>query len=231
MDIYWMSGSPYAWRALLALEIKGVPYVSRLLDFSKGETKTPEFLALNPRGKVPALKDGEVVQTESLAIIAYLDRKFPEPALFGRTPEETGRIWRAISESVSYLEPAGRRIATRIFFGDETESADRIGTAVGEVHAELRAMEDALARRRWLAGDDLSAADIAVYPFIELLLRAAGKDAALPLDLRLLPLPKTYPAIAAWRERIVALPGYERTYPPHWRQAGAPAAASAAAAR
>ncbi len=224
MEIYWISGSPYAWRALLALEVKGAPYVSRLLDFSKGDTKTPEFLALAPRGKVPVLKDGDHVQTESLAIIAYLDRKFPAPPLLGRTAEETGRIWRAISESVSYLEPAGRRIATRVFFGDTSEPADQIGKAVEEARAELRGMEDALARRRWLAGDQLSAADIAVYPFVELLLRAAGKDAAQPLDLRLLPLAKTYPAIAAWRERIMALPGYERTFPPHWRPAGAAAA-------
>ncbi len=219
IEVYWISGSPYSWRALLALESKRAPYVSRLLDFSKGETKTPEFLALSPRGKVPALKDGDVVQTESLAILAYLDRKIPEPPLFGRTAEEAGRIWQAVSESVYYLEPAGRRIATRIFFGDATEDASAIRGAVGEVQAELRTMEVALARRSWLAGDDLSAADIAVYPFVELLLRAAGKEAAEPLDLRLLPFATTYPAIAAWRERVRALPGYERTYPPHWRSA------------
>ena len=51
------------------------------------------------------------------------------------------------------------------------------------------------------------------------MLRAAGKNAARSFDLRLLPIGDTYPAIAAWRERIQALPGYERTYLPHWRAA------------
>lgn len=230
MEVYWISGSPYSWRALLALEAKRAPYVSRLLDFAKGDTKTPEFLALNPRGKVPALKDGKVVQTESLAILAYLDRKFPDPPLFGRTAEETGRIWQVILESVYYLEPVGRRIAARVFFGDATDDAGAMRAAVGELHAELRTREDALARRSWLAGDDLSAADIAVYPFVELLLRAAGKDAAAPLDLRLLPFAKTYPALAGWRDRVRGLPGYDKTYPPHWRQPAAPAARQRGAA-
>ena len=54
----------------------------------------------------------------------------------------------------------------------------------------------------------------------ETLLRAAGKDAAGSFDLRLLPIEETHPAIATWRARIQALPGYERTYPPHWRDAG-----------
>src|SRR4051812_19147162 len=92
LQIYWGSGSPYAWRVLLAAELKRIPYESKLLEFSKGDLKTPEFLALNPRGKVPVIRDGDFVLAESMAIMAYLDRKQPEPPLFGRTAEETGRI-------------------------------------------------------------------------------------------------------------------------------------------
>ena len=111
LEIYWGSGSPFAWRVLLALEIKRIPYASKLIEFSKQQHKAPEFLALNPRGKVPTIRDGDFVLWESLAILAYLDRKVPEPPLFGRTPEDTGRVWRAISEVVSYLEPPGYQIA------------------------------------------------------------------------------------------------------------------------
>jgi glutathione S-transferase len=50
-------------------------------------------------------------------------------------------------------------------------------------------------------------------------MRAAGKDAAKALNMGLLPLERHYPRIADWRGRIAALPGYERTYPPHWRAA------------
>src|SRR5215813_8198463 len=88
LEIYWGSGSPFAWRVLLAAELKRIPYESRLLEFSKGDLKTPEFLALNPRGKVPVIRDGDVVLAESLAIIAYLERKHPDRALL-RSEEHT----------------------------------------------------------------------------------------------------------------------------------------------
>src|SRR5262249_21368170 len=81
-QIYWAAGSPYAWRVLLAAEIKRIPYESKLLEFSKGDLKTPEYLAVSPRGKVPAIRDGDFTLGESLAILGYLDRKHPEPPLF-----------------------------------------------------------------------------------------------------------------------------------------------------
>lgn len=218
LEVYWASGSPFAWRVLLTLEVKKARYVSNLLEFSKGQLKTPEYLALNPRGKIPTLKDGDFVLSESLAIMAYLDRKIPEPLLLGRSDQETGRIWSVILESSNYLEPVGQRVVAPIFFGRATEEADDVRAARPELHSELRNLEQKLARQQWLVTESLSAADIAVYPFIEVLLRAAGKEEATPLDIGLLPIAKTYPALAAWRDRIKALPGYDKTYPPHWRQ-------------
>ncbi|TLY57914.1 MAG: glutathione S-transferase family protein, partial [Gammaproteobacteria bacterium] len=102
IDIYWGSGSPYAWRVLLALEYKRLPYLSHLLQFSKQEHKSPQMLALNPRGRVPVLKDGDYVCFESLAILYYLDLKYPQPPIFGRTPEEAGTIMRVICEYQAY---------------------------------------------------------------------------------------------------------------------------------
>jgi Glutathione S-transferase, N-terminal domain len=58
VEIYWISGSPFAWRVLLTAEVKGIPYEGKLLEASKGELKTPEFLAINPLGRVPAIRDG-----------------------------------------------------------------------------------------------------------------------------------------------------------------------------
>jgi len=219
LELYWGSGSPFAWRVMLALEIKKIPYESHLLEFSKKQHKAPEFLALNPRGKVPLLKDGAFTLSESLAILAYLDRKTPEPPLFGRTAAETGQVWRSISETISYLEPLAIRIVGPLFFNKAAEKADDINAALPALHDELRQMEEQLSRSRWLAGDAISAADLVAYPVIENLLRAADKEAAKDFDVGLLPLERHYPAIGDWRARIRALPGYERTYPPHWRAA------------
>ena len=226
LELYWGSGSPYAWRVMLALEIKQIPYTSHLIEFSKKQHKEPAFLALNPRGKVPVIKDGDFALSESLAILAYLDRKVSEPPLFGRTAQETGRIWRSISETTNYLEEPSIAVVGPLFFNKSAEKADEIRAALPPLHDELKLMETALSRSRWLAGDAISAADIVAHPAIESLLRAAGKDAAKAFDLNLLPLERHYQSIAAWRERIRALPGYERTYPPHWRTAPQPVAAA-----
>lgn len=217
LEIYWGSGSPFAWRALLTLEVKRLKYESKLLEFSRQEHKAPDYLSLNPRGKVPTLKDGDFVLYESLAIMAYLDRKYPDPPLFGTTPQETGLIWRAISEAESYLVGPGSKVAMPVFFGKGLEKTDEIQAAAATIREELTCVDTALSHSDWLVGPHVSAADIALFPLAQLILRAASKDAAKPLKLGLLPLGRTYPSIAAWVKRVEAIPGYDKTYPPHWK--------------
>jgi glutathione S-transferase len=218
IELYWGSGSPFAWRVMLTLEVKGLAYESKLLEFSKGDNRTPAYLRLNPRGKVPTLKDGDFVLYESLAIMAYLDRKYPDPPLFGETPEQTGLIWRALAECESYMVSAGDKVVRPIFFGKGLDRVDEIQQAAQTLRQELKTLDERLNTASWLVGGAISAADIGVFPFIQLLLRAASKDAAQPLNLALLPLEKKFPNIARWVQRIEALPNYQRTYPPHWRQ-------------
>jgi glutathione S-transferase len=217
LEVYWGSGSPFAWRVLLTLEVKRLDYESKLLEFSKGENKAPAYLQLNPRGKVPTLKDGDFVVYESLAIMAYLDRKYPAPPLFGKTAEDAGLIWRAISECESYLVSAGDKVVRPVFFGKGLEKVEEIQQAAQTIRQELKTLDERLASSHWLVGEQISAADIAVFPLVQLLLRAASKEAAQPLNLGLLPLAQTYPNIARWVQRVEALPNYQRTYPPHWR--------------
>ena len=130
LQIYWGSGSPYAWRVLLAAELKRIPYESKLLEFSKGDLKTPEFLALNPRGKVPVIRDGDFVLAESTAILAYLDRKHPEPPLFGRTAEEAGRVGQAVSEFEAYVRESFT-VTLRWVFGDKPRTPE---VEIGRAH-------------------------------------------------------------------------------------------------
>jgi glutathione S-transferase len=71
----------------------------------------------------------------------------------------------------------------------------------------------------WMAGPDLTAADIVAYPGLKLLLRASRRPEAAPLELGLDHFETRFPGIAAWMQRVEQLPGYEKTYPSHWRQA------------
>ncbi len=217
IEVFWGSGSPYSWRVLLALTVKGVPYESRLIQFSKGEHKAPEYLAMNPRGKVPTIRDGDYTLYESMAILRYLEAKHPEPALFGTSPEETGRIECAIQEWEHYARGAAFDIVLPLFFGQADARADGIRAGAEVVHRELGRVDQLLANRAYVAGDSLSAADLLVYPDVQSLQRAAAKEAAAPFELGLLPLAERYPNLAAWCTRIETIEGFEATYPPHWR--------------
>jgi len=220
IEIFWGSGSPFSWRVLLMLEIKKIPYISRRLDFSKEEQKKPEFLKINPRGKLPALREGNFTLSESLAIMVYLDRKFPELPFFGREAEEEALIWKVISDFSYFAFPATSRVILPIFTGQLVGNEDNVKTAAVEVNAELQRLDDGLKDQSWLAGtNNISAADIAVYPFIAALERAAGKEIAKPLNLGFCELGRRYPNLKAWCQRICKQPGYDKAYPPHWREA------------
>ena len=217
-ELYWVSGSPYSWRTLLALAVKGVDYDIKLLQASEGEHKTPQFLKLNPRGKVPVLTCGETVIYESLAILSYLDKKHPAPALFGTTPEQTARIWRTVSEVESYVRPLMAAMAGPILFGGLDDRIEEIQAAATQLHGELRTFDEALATKQFLADDAISAADCMLFPEVQIIFRAMTKPEVAPLDLGFIPFDEWYPNLSVWVKRIEALPGYDKTYPPHWRE-------------
>ena len=225
LEIFWGSGSPFSWRALLGAEIKGLEYQSRRLDFSKGEVKAPEFLQMNPRGRVPAIKNDGFVLFESLPILEYFDDRWPENPLFGKDPREKAFIRRLISEFESYLRDPVFDLTVGLLRSIGAGPPGRAMTAIEieetskKVCGELKTFDQRLAGASWLAGARASAADVAVYPFLATLERASTKAESLAREHGLAPLRTLHPNIRRWMDRVEALPGYERTYPPHWRAA------------
>lgn len=216
IDVYWISGSPFSWRVMLALEVKQLPYQAHLLEMSKGQHRTPEFLAMNPRGEVPVLRDGEVVVAESIAILAYLERRYPEPPLFGRTPAEAAAVWQQVMQGALHVDRFEEFIVP-LYFGEAAEKDAQIRRVIPHIRAELDRLERTLAGQPWLAGANLSAADLTVYPTVRSLLRAASKPDAARFDHGFVPLDRTWPSVARWMSAVEALPGFDRTFPPHWR--------------
>jgi glutathione S-transferase len=201
----------------LALEHKRLPYESQLLQFDKQEHQSPQMLKLNPRGRVPVLKDGDYVVFESVAVLYYLDIKYPQPPIFGESPEEAGVIMRVICEFQDYAEPSLSKITSAIFAGQVADRIDELTDAMHVVAREARTIEGRLSKEQWIVGANYSATDMVIFPWIQLLRRALDRDAAAELGARFLPMERNYPALARWIGRIEALPGYRRTYPPHWR--------------
>ena len=167
LEVYWGSGSPYVWRVLLGLEIKQIPYESKRLSFSEDDLKSAEFLAISPRGKVPAIREGSFTLYESIAILRYLEDKQPKPFLFGEEAAERGKIWCSVMETVSYVEPNIGGFAVPIFFDQLAEKRNDAIQARQAVEKELARINEELTQKVYLVNDRLSAADITLYPFIQ----------------------------------------------------------------
>lgn len=218
IDVYWGSGSPYSWRVLLALEHKRLEYRSHLLQFSKQEHKAPHIVAMNPRGRLPILRHDDYVVFESVAILYYLDLKYPEPPIFGRTPEEAGVIMRVICEFEAYAEDQLMKIVRALTGpGLNEDNLGELTRAMLAAASEARTIEGRLSKGDWIVGDDYSAVDMVVYPAIRVLLRALQRPGAGVLASRFLPVEVNYPSLGRWLARVEALPGFDRTFPPHWR--------------
>lgn len=87
---YWRSGASY--RVRIALNLKGITYDNAAHDLRKGEQKTPDYVALNPQGMVPALQDGDLVLTQSPAILEWLEETHPAPALLPKGANERATV-------------------------------------------------------------------------------------------------------------------------------------------
>ena len=154
IDVYWGSGSPYSWRVLLALEHKGLEYRSHLLQTAMQEQKSPHMLAMNPRGRVPTLKDGDYVVFESLAVLYYLDRKYPAKPLFGDSAEEGAVIMRVCCEYQAYIEPHVMRITRALLNRVGDPHSDESTYAMHMIAGEARTIEGRLSKGPWIVGEN-----------------------------------------------------------------------------
>jgi glutathione S-transferase len=211
VTFYYASGSPYAWRVWLALEHKGIPHDFKLLSFDAGDLRKPEFLALNPRHRVPVLVDDGFALSESAAILEYVDERWPsEPRLFDADMRRRAVQRRMVREADEYVADLLETLAEAILFTPaERRSADEISILAGKLGKELALWEAALSGD-YLTGA-LSAADLTLYPMLALILRMDSRHPPLGAA-RLLG-----PRLAAWSARMQTLPIVSRTWPPHWK--------------
>ena len=173
------------------LEEVGQPYEQVLLDY--GTTmKAPEYLAVNPMGKVPAIKHGDVVVTEAAAICAYLADAFPEAGLAPPTAER-GAYYRWLFFAAGPVEAA---VTAKSL--DKLAPADKAMMAgYGSFEAAVDALEYAVPKGDgWIAGPNFSAADVYV-----------GAQVDWGLMFKSIP---TRPAFEAYAERLRARPAYQR---------------------
>ena len=211
LDFYHGHGSPFSWRVWLAVEAKGIAYNLKVLSFDKKETTKPEFVALNPRHTVPTIVDDGYALWESLAILEYLDERFPSGVkLYPGDAKSKARVRRLIREMEDYLgKPVDTVVEEYFWKGDAAPDKEKVDTARASVKTELEYFAKEL-RGKFVAGDEPCAADFVLYPILGYCWRVTFRKPDAALD----NMPQ---ALVDYKKRIEALPYFDKTFPPHWR--------------
>ena len=140
------------------LEEIGEPYDIKLLSLSKGDNQKPDYLAVNPMGKVPALKHGDVVITESAAICAYLADEFPRAKLNVPIGDpRRGAYLKWLFFGPSCIEPA---MMDRAF--PRKEEARRAALGYGDFDTVMDVLAKAVAKGPHILGEQFTAADVVI---------------------------------------------------------------------
>jgi len=190
MKLYWAPRSR-SFTALWLMEETGQPYQRVLTDITTGAQKAPEYLAINPMGKVPALADGDATLAEAAAICAYVAERYPEAKL----APPLGDIRRAkylywLFFSPGCIEPAIVQLATKI-------EMNPVAAGWGEAQRVFDVLDTALSKGPWLLGDAFSAADVMI-------------GSGLHYAVRLFKMVPSRPSFDAYLARCAARPAFQR---------------------
>lgn len=164
MSITLYGSGPSRWvRPYWTLRELDVPFEAKRVSIMKGENRTPEFLAINPFAKIPALVDGDLTLTESMAICTYLADKYPEKGL----APKPGTRERALHDqwasfAISELEQPLWRITRHKFaYPEEKRSQAEIALAGEDFHKIAKTFEP-FVKSGHLVADRFTTADILV---------------------------------------------------------------------
>lgn len=186
----------------IALEESGGTYEPVLVKLMEGAQKTPEYLAINPKGRVPAVADGEFVVTENPAVLRYIARKFPSAALWPDDPRDEARCveWLAWGSSTVHVAYAHIRRAER-YASSESGRTDVVEMGKLSTRDVWGQVEARLARSSspWAAGERYSVADPYLLVFWTWGRGGLGYDMA-----------RDFPAWSAHAHRMGERPGVQR---------------------
>jgi glutathione S-transferase len=153
-------GPTRSLRALWGLKELNAEFEFVPVNLQAGEHRRPEFLALNPAGKVPVLVDGDLVIPESAAIVLYLAEKYPEKGLMPAGLEQRAQVYRWVMFAMTELEQPLWRMAKHTFLYPEHK---RLPQDIDLAREDFLAMASVLERhmegRQFIVGNRITAAD------------------------------------------------------------------------
>jgi glutathione S-transferase len=204
MKLYMNKLSPNVRRVRLTAAVLGLELEEHKVDFSKGEQKAPEFLALNPNGQVPTLVDGDFVLGESRAIMQYLASKKPESGLLPRDERARADVTRWQFWDSSHFAPQLGMLAfqkiLKPMLGLGEPELGKIEEALSNFRRFAAVLNQRLEGKRYVVGDSLTLADLTLASSL-----MYAKQTELPLA--------EFPNIQALCSRIGELDAWKRTEP------------------
>lgn len=191
MQLHDFALSGHCHRVRLMLSLLQLPYQSIAVDLARGEQRQAAYLALNPFGQVPVLRDGDTVIADSNAILVYLATRYGDEHWLPRDAVGAAAVQRWLSVAAGQIAHGPAAARAHVLFGSPCDMA----TATARAHALLKVMDATVARQPYLAGETPTIADVAGYSYIA---HAPEGD----IDLQ------PYPRVRAWLARIEALPHF-----------------------
>ncbi|MCC7344044.1 MAG: glutathione S-transferase family protein [Deltaproteobacteria bacterium] len=208
MKLYWLPLSPNNFPISALADHLGIPLERQRLDPAKGETRSPEFLKLNPNGKCPVLVDGDYVLWESNSILIYLAGKKPDAGLW--PADELARIditrW-LIWQQAHWMRGCGTLFWERLLkglFGAGAPNPEKEKEGEDAVRFYGKVLDGCLEGKKFLTGDSLTIADFSVAAPLPL-----AAAARLPLD--------GFSNIERWYGQIAALEAWQKNIPKPFR--------------
>ena len=194
---FYYSGAPNPMKVALMLEETGLPYEAVPVDTRKGDQHKPEFLAINPNAKVPAIVDGDATVFDSNAILLYLAEKTGK-FLPGKSDKERGELLSWLMFVASGIGPySGQAVHFRNVAPEPKDYAVNRYTFEAQRHWAI--LEQRLANRKWMLGDAYTVVDMAVWGWSRLIPNVLGPEA-----------PKQYPNLQRHLGEISARPAAQR---------------------
>lgn len=191
LKLYTAGLSGNAHKVRLALHLMSVPYEEVAMSFEDGSLKGSEFLAVNPRGQVPAVEDDGEAIWDSAAILVYLARKHGGESWLPTEPMAMAHVmeWLTVAGGDHLQGLARCRFLKRRGLSDGYEQARAVA------HKTLDMMEHHLKSRDWLVGDGPTIAEPGCFVYVDLADEGEIDTAG-------------HPAVVAWMNRVRALPGF-----------------------